>query len=662
VIDVNANLPRHLGRIIKRALEKDVNRCFQTALDLRNELEDLHGEIESGEVLTTGATVPVMGAGARKGSRALPIAIGALVVAAIAIAWMILGQGPAGSEGPGLRVTTHGIAVSSGFEYSPTIAPDGQWIVFATIPEGPPPEGFPPGIQGAPDLFLQNIDGQTRINLTNTPLTMEVFPQYSPDGSQIVYVRDGPDGSGIYVMGATGENPRLLTRGNANPAWAPDGTKIYVAERGFQDPRSVSGASDIRVIDVGSGEETMLFGNNGWTAMQPSASPNGERVAFWALSPAGGQRDLYTIPAGGGDPVALTNDRALDWSPLWSPDGKHLYFSSDRGGSMNIWRVAVDEATGEALGEPEPLTSGGLGDQGLLSISADGSRLVYMDSLLRSHAMRAGFDADSLTVADDGVQLSGPVRVTNLHPSPDGQRLAYVSFGSRQDLWVVNIDGTDERQLTDDIDKDWNPRWLNDNETLIFRSDRGGAYDVWRMRSDGSGRTKIVVTEETEMNLAPSPDGRYVTATQRDVDYTPLFEIGDDPQSPGVTRLPSIPETGGFLIPSDWSPDGNWLAGSWEGIVLYHRETGEYRRLTDRGAEPRFTPDGTRIMYSIPIGPFFEWWIIDLETLEQRQITVPDPTVNDLWLLPDGEHVVYQMTREPEFNVWMLEIAEGAGR
>ena len=51
---------------------------------------------------------------------------------------------------------------------------------------------------------------------------------------------------------------------------------------------------------------------------------------------------------GGGARVPVTKDAAVDWSPVWSPDGRFIYFSSDRGGAMNLWRIDVDQSTGRA--------------------------------------------------------------------------------------------------------------------------------------------------------------------------------------------------------------------------------------------------------------------------------------------------------------------------
>jgi dipeptidyl aminopeptidase/acylaminoacyl peptidase len=66
-----------------------------------------------------------------------------------------------------------------------------------------------------------------------------------------------------------------------------------------------------------------------------------------------GQREhIWTIPVSGGEPVAVTDGSSTDLNPVWSPDGKYLYFSSNRGGSSNIWRVLIDEDTGVLTGAP----------------------------------------------------------------------------------------------------------------------------------------------------------------------------------------------------------------------------------------------------------------------------------------------------------------------
>ena len=88
--------------------------------------------------------------------------------------------------------------------------------------------------------------------------------------------------------------------------------------------------------------------------MQPAWSPHGHRIAYWGLPNDSAQRDLWTVAAGGGEPVRVTSDPAIDWSPAWSPDGRHLYFSSNRSGGFNLWRVAIDEAAAGCSGSRWP--------------------------------------------------------------------------------------------------------------------------------------------------------------------------------------------------------------------------------------------------------------------------------------------------------------------
>ena len=96
------------------------------------------------------------------------------------------------------------------------------------------------------------------------------------------------------------------------------------------------------MIDLASGAQRDLATGD---AMQPNWSPHGYRIAYWGVT-RGGQRDIWTVAAAGGAPVKVTDDLALDWNPVWSPNGEELYFLSDRGGSMNAWRVKIDEPTG----------------------------------------------------------------------------------------------------------------------------------------------------------------------------------------------------------------------------------------------------------------------------------------------------------------------------
>ena len=86
---------------------------------------------------------------------------------------------------------------------------------------------------------------------------------------------------------------------------------------------------------------------------------------------------LWTVDANGGTPVAVTTDAPTDWSPEWSPDGEWLYFSSDRGGTTNLWRIAIDQRTGSARVAPQAITSS-LTGVGYARFAADQRRIAVM--------------------------------------------------------------------------------------------------------------------------------------------------------------------------------------------------------------------------------------------------------------------------------------------
>ena len=106
----------------------------------------------------------------------------------------------------------------------------------------------------------------------------------------------------------------------------------------------------------------------------------------------GGQRDLFTITTDGTGREPVLSDAPLDWSPTWSADGRHLYFASDRGGSMNIWRVPIDETTGRVRATPEAITKGVYVAADRPSLSKDQSRMVFRSEMRTINPVAVPFD------------------------------------------------------------------------------------------------------------------------------------------------------------------------------------------------------------------------------------------------------------------------------
>lgn len=163
-------------------------------------------------------------------------------------------------------------------------------------------------------------------------------------------------------------------------------------------PDNRSMTSELWAIEVESGKKRLITKGD---AVQPDASPHGHRIAYWAVH--GGQRDIWTFGVDGKDPVAVTNDTPIDYNPVWSPAGDYLYFLSDRSGTLNLWRVPIDEARGQVRGALEQVTSGSA-DMYDLAISKSGL-MAYNHLDVKSVIKRVGFDAEKEELEGDPVEV-----------------------------------------------------------------------------------------------------------------------------------------------------------------------------------------------------------------------------------------------------------------
>ncbi len=280
---------------------------------------------------------------------------------------------------------------------------------------------------GRANIFAQRAGSRKPANLTADCDRESDAPAFSPDGSRIAYASQCGDG-GLFTMTATGENVRRLTSFGSDPAWSPDGRELVYATEPIQRPYGRQGTSELWAVEVGSGKTRRVL-----TVLddaQPSVSPHGLRIAYWALPPGGSQRDIWTIPYGGlkaGErPAAVTDDPAIDWNPVWAPDGPSLYFLSNRSGVMNLWRIPIDEATGKVLGRAEPLSLPAR-EVGGLAVAKDGRHIAFVDRRTTHAIERIAFDADGQSTGKPDVVYEGSQEIADFDVSPDGRSLAFDS-------------------------------------------------------------------------------------------------------------------------------------------------------------------------------------------------------------------------------------------
>jgi Tol biopolymer transport system component len=451
-------------------------------------------------------------------------------------------------------------------------------------------------------------------------------------------------------MGATGESARRVAGECFNPSWSPDATQLVCATEGIgYTPTSRGSISSLWIVDVQSGTRTKLLESDG---VQPSWSPHGHRIAYWGIVGESAQRDLWTVDPQAKNPaksiVRVTNDLAVDWNPVWSADGRYLYFGSDRNGSMNLWRVAMDEESGKPRGEAEPVTTPAR-FSGQYSFSRDGKRMVFA-AIDQSEAVRAaGFDAAAGAVTGEARQIfGGSFLVFSSQISPDGKLIAVTNRGGQEDVYVVEIATGEMRQLTNDAAHDRGVTWSADGSAIYFYSQRNSdRYGIWRINADGSDLTRVTdPTGRSYWYPAVAPDGKRLSFYNEQNTF--VMENGR------IEPLPPAPN-GARPALTSWSPDGTMLAGELRnepGVAIYSLATRQYRRVAPSGSRPIWLPGGREILY----GEGGKLRMVNLDNGAIREVTSP-VAVTAMSLSNDARTLVFS-DRRTQSDVWMMSVEQ----
>lgn len=454
-----------------------------------------------------------------------------------------------GSENSGLWVA--GINGSQTVEVLPpsaiqfqglTFSPDGLHIYYAARDEKNPSGALfrVPAFGGMTEKILSNI---------TCPVT------FSPDGKKIAFVRNRGQNkqTALIVADISGEllEKELSTRSKETPfhdngaSWSPDGTKIAVSGKD-----EISGENTVLLVDAETGK-TEKFGEKSWNFVR--------RVE-------------------------------------WLPDGSGLFVNvveKEFWQERQIW--LLEYPNGQAHKITNDLNRYG---RETVSVSKDGAKLLGV----RAQSVSNIFTSDSTDLKQLNKITNNAVgkndgQFNSLTWTPD-DRLVFMRFFDKSDtLWIMNADGTNARQLTPSGFLDRKPAVTSDNRYVVFYTNRGDAYNIWRVNLDGGDLKQIT----TDGGIAPSltPDGRWIFYQKGNAIYKISIDGGE------AVRLTNKPSRG-----VEVSPDGKYFAAFYRPIkddklklAVFPIDGGEPLHQFDVPVnllyeKLRWTPDGDALVYA----------------------------------------------------------------
>ena len=531
-----SEFPEAVKWIVKKSLRKDREDRYQTARELFSDLRDLQGQAEDENIERSTPPQPIVEATdggtdssvvdiqepathtapapARKTSSAeylvgkigqhkrgfvitaavLLLMLGGLFYGLIEL-WRHNQSGPTLSS-QSMKITR---LTDNGKATAAAISPDGNYVVYAREDEG------------KQSLWLRQVGPATEREIVPPIDATIVGPTFSRDGNLIYYTASptNQDRSDLlpgvlYQVPALGGTSRKVLENISGPVGLSRDGKRLAFDRNVE---GVTHTDSLIVANVDGTEPRTLTTKEGpnYFTGAPAWSPDGKTI----VCGAGGVNSLYEIvvavPVDGGKESWMASH---EWthvsSAVWLGDGSGLIVLAfmNKTGELQIWHVSypggdVQRVTNDLNGYLEFS----------LSLTADSSALVAVkeDTSARIWATTPGGEDRARQITNGKFDGLDGVAWT-----PDGKILCVMKTGDNTDIWSMNRDGTERKQLTVDGSRKKSPEMSRDGHHIVFTSVRAGDWNIWRMDADGSNQKQLTTGAWFDSGPKFTPDDQWV--------------------------------------------------------------------------------------------------------------------------------------------------------
>ncbi|HVP44574.1 MAG TPA: protein kinase [Terriglobales bacterium] len=573
ISEVAPMTPPALDRVIRTCLAKDPDERWQTAHDLRLQLQWI---LEAGS--KAGVPAPVA---ARKRNRERLLA----VVAAVALLAAVgLGLAYWKALRPALVVRAELIPPENGhFNFfgdnagPPVMSPDGTRVVMSIIGEG------------KTRLYLRPLRSSGFQPLAGTENA--TFPFWSPDSQWVGFFADGR----LKKINVSGGAP--ITLGEASDsrggAWGADDTIIFAPRfRGGLERVSANGGTVTKVTEP----DNVKYSTYRWPAMLP----DGKHFLYLAAnhaSPESEDTGVFFGSLDGKENVRLVHTHS---NALYVP-GYLLYLAD-----TSLMAQAFDPSRGKLTGQPISIADGVAVDTGVWRMSATASAngiLLFQPGAPVGGRQLFWYDRGGRQIG----KVGEPDQALQVQLAPDQKKLAVIIGDPQGAVWIYDLQKNTRTRLTFTPGAVAGFAWSPDGKKIAFSSNSGknGRFQIFVQPSDGSGTAKPILVEATTDQIVMdwSPDGKYLLYVEGRSGNQKLMAVAVD-----ETAKPS-PATNenDLTFDGQFSPNGRWIAysiysaGHTDLFVSPFPPTGaKYQVSQNGGSRPRWRRDGKELFYFPP--------------------------------------------------------------